>query len=65
MECLYIPELESSSREITIEGEEFRHLRALRLREGESVMLTSGKGICAIAKVINYSKNEARASVQK
>lgn len=63
MECLYIPELESSSREITIEGEEFRHLRALRLREGESVMLTSGKGICAIAKVINYSKNEARASV--
>lgn len=65
MECLYIPELESTSNEVTIDGEEFRHLRALRLREGELVMLTSGKGICAIAKVIHYSKNEARATIRE
>ncbi len=65
MECLYTPELQNSSEEIYINGEEFRHLRALRLREGEQIMLSSGKGMCGIAHIISYTKNEAKAIIKE
>ncbi|MBI3258038.1 MAG: hypothetical protein HYZ54_00930 [Ignavibacteriae bacterium] len=65
MECLYIPELSGTSEEVYIAGEEFRHLRALRLHEGEQLMLTNGTGICSIAQVVLYSKNEAKAVIKE
>ena len=59
MECLYLPELKSDTVHISIIGEEFKHLWALRLKAGESVMLSNGNGICAISQLIKISKTEA------
>ncbi len=63
MECVFIPEFSSASEQLIIKGEEFRHLWALRLREGELVMLTNGEGICGIARIHRVSKNEAEVSI--
>lgn len=51
MECLFAPELTKTSHEITLVGDEFTHARALRLREGERVMLSNGAGLCAEVRV--------------
>jgi 16S rRNA (uracil1498-N3)-methyltransferase len=47
MECLYAPDLTPESRLVTLSGDELAHLRALRLREGERVLLSNGAGLCA------------------
>lgn len=47
MECLYIPELSASSVHITVTDDEFRHGKALRLREGSTIMVSNGAGLCA------------------
>lgn len=51
MECLFAPGLEPGSRwyELT-DPDELRHLRALRLRRGEPVVLTNGCGVLVIAE---------------
>ncbi len=58
MECLYAPELVAGLRRIRIIGEEARHVRALRLRPGERVMLTNGAGLCAVA-ALELAEKEA------
>jgi 16S rRNA (uracil1498-N3)-methyltransferase len=63
MECLYIPELKTDSKEIMIIGEEFRHLWALRTKVNEPLLLTNGNGICGIARLTAISKNTATASI--
>lgn len=44
MECIYISGLRREAKEFTIEGEEAKHLRALRLRTGGKVLATSAEG---------------------
>lgn len=63
MECLFIPELSSTTEQLIIRGEEFRHLWALRMREGESLMVSNGSGICSIARIDRVTKNEAEISI--
>ncbi|MBS1536999.1 MAG: 16S rRNA (uracil(1498)-N(3))-methyltransferase [Bacteroidetes bacterium] len=63
MECLYVPELTSDIEQTTIVGDEFKHIWALRLRLGETIMLSNGKGICSITQLVNISKSEAIVKV--
>jgi len=59
MECLYAPELSATQHEITLSGNEFTHLRALRLREGSRVLLSNGVGLSATAIVQALQSNNA------
>lgn len=58
MECLYAPDIEPHSTSIVLIGDEAQHARALRLRTGENIMLSSGRGYCADAVVEEISKQE-------
>jgi 16S rRNA (uracil1498-N3)-methyltransferase len=49
MDCLFAPDLTADSRIVPLTPESERHARALRLRDGESVLLTNGTGLCARA----------------
>lgn len=55
MECLYLPEINQETQSIVPNDSERKHIRALRLKQNEPVMITNGKGICFLARV-NYDK---------
>jgi 16S rRNA (uracil1498-N3)-methyltransferase len=58
MECLYAPHLLETAQTLTL-GEEARsHARALRLREGERVLLSNGVGLCAVASIHTIRSSE-------
>ncbi len=65
MECLYEPELTSETTSLTIRGEEFRHLWALRLRAGERILFTNGTGLCAKAILTHISKQDATLRIEE
>lgn len=56
MECLYLPELEENLIELEINPDERRHLRALRLNEGDILMASNGKGNSFKISLINKNK---------
>jgi 16S rRNA (uracil1498-N3)-methyltransferase len=58
MECLYAPDIEPHSINVVLTGDEAHHARALRLREGEKIMLSNGRGHCADAVVEAIAKQE-------
>jgi 16S rRNA (uracil1498-N3)-methyltransferase len=58
MECLYAPAIEPHSTNTVLTGDEAHHARALRLRTGEKIMLSNGRGYCADAMVEEISKQE-------
>ena len=47
MECIYFPELDKNSKDLYISGSEAKHLKALRLKPGEEIQITNGKGLSA------------------
>jgi 16S rRNA (uracil1498-N3)-methyltransferase len=47
MECLYLPDLIKGNNTIQLPKDECQHLKALRLRTGDSIMLTNGIGLGA------------------
>ncbi len=52
MECLYVPALKSGQDYVEVDDlEELRHVRALRLRQGETVALTNGQGLLVVAEL--------------
>lgn len=65
LECLYAPELTENSTELMLKGDEARHLKVLRKREGESVALTNGKGIFAEAELLKMGRDSAELRVVK
>lgn len=58
MECLYAPDIEPISTNLILTGDEAQHARALRLRAGERIMLSNGRGYCAEAIVAEISKHD-------
>lgn len=64
MECLYVPTLECDSREILIEGDQFRHLRVLRCREGDSLYASNGRGLRAVVSLRKIETRCARATIE-
>ena len=56
MECIYLPELNNSNKYYQVPDAEARHLKVLRVQSGDKTLITSGKGIFALATV-NRSSN--------
>lgn len=65
MECLYVPFALAGCSEIKIEGDEARHAKALRLRLGDSVMLSNGTGNMFSSHIIEIEKKYYLAAVDK
>lgn len=63
MECLYLPELNRESNTISISGEEYKHLKVLRLRDNESILASNGQGLLAELLVRNIDKRQATADI--
>ena len=61
MEMFYHPEVNAGSR-VVLDRDESQHLRALRIREGEEILLTDGLGSLGVCRV-EWSRNEAVAIV--
>lgn len=60
MECIYTPELTENSRIISPDNDESRHLRALRLRAGDKILCTNGKGLSAECELLSFSPYEVK-----
>jgi 16S rRNA (uracil1498-N3)-methyltransferase len=56
MECLYAPHLSLDTTSLALTDDECIHARALRLREGDLVLLSNGVGLCAEAVVSTLGK---------
>jgi 16S rRNA (uracil1498-N3)-methyltransferase len=65
MECLYAPHLRPDISSCPLADDEYTHARALRLREGSSVLLSNGAGLCAEALVRSVGKSTLECMVQK
>lgn len=57
MDCVYAPELSTDFKEISIQGDESKHLKALRLDEGASLLVTNGSGLTAFTSIKKKSKD--------
>ncbi len=66
MPSIYLPELSSEKKIITVEGEEYHHLiNVKRTGIGESVKLNSGAGLMAEGKLIKVNKKSAEIEIDK
>ncbi|MCX7930374.1 MAG: 16S rRNA (uracil(1498)-N(3))-methyltransferase [Chlorobi bacterium] len=65
MECLYVPDFDSHSTLVTIDGDAFKHLRALRCNSGEHILLSNGKGIRARGVVSSISRDAAHIAIKE
>lgn len=65
MTCLFLPPEELTSKEITIRGEQARHLSVLRIKPGELIKIFDGLGHRYVAKVIKPSRKEVLAEIIK
>ncbi len=64
MECIYLPELSKTAQSIKITDSEAKHLRALRIKDNERILITNGKGIICQASVNRENKDEYIAFVE-
>lgn len=51
MDCLIELDFDKYSEEIVIKGDELKHVKALRLKLGDSVLITNGDGLVAETKL--------------
>lgn len=58
MECLYLNTSHDVGESCILDSEEFRHARALRLRESDAILLTNGMGFVYLARIIQFNKTE-------
>ncbi len=64
MRRFFIEGLREGAVEASIRGEEFRHLKVLRLREGERVTLFDGKGHESYALLTSIGRSGAKVSIE-
>lgn len=64
MPSIYYPELNHLSAHVVLDGEEYHHLtRVTRARTGDEILLNSGSGIMARARILGIDKLTARLEV--
>ena len=51
MECLYFEDFETNSNHICIENDEFKHLKALRIKTDDKIFISNGKGLIAEGRI--------------
>jgi len=65
MECLYVPELGEEAQEVELsDAARLRHIRALRLRRGEPLLLSNGQGRLVQAVVEQLRSDAVRLRVR-
>jgi 16S rRNA (uracil1498-N3)-methyltransferase len=64
MECFYVPSLEEGALHVVLEHDEMHHLRVLRCRIGDRVMLTSGRGLRATGHITSVDRHHALVSIE-
>lgn len=57
MECLFSNDLNDFAQDLVITGDEFKHCKALRLRQNEKIMVTNGFGLSVLGIVSAFDKN--------
>lgn len=63
LSCFYIPEIESST--IHLSEEESKHaIKVLRLRKGDYVLVTNGKGKLAQAQIVDNHKTDTLLQIE-
>jgi 16S rRNA (uracil1498-N3)-methyltransferase len=65
MECIYFTDFNEETKHILIQNEEIRHLRSLRIGKGDKILVSNGKGICAISVLINNIKGKYHFQVEE
>jgi 16S rRNA (uracil1498-N3)-methyltransferase len=63
MECIFIPETNQDQKNYQINSSELKHLKALRLKNNEKIMISNGKGLCLIAEFNQQSAQFAELNV--
>lgn len=64
MQLFYNPEINESSKEFFFDKEESRHIaKVLRMKEGESLQLTNGKGSFFEARLLSNNPNKSTAEI--
>lgn len=64
MECIYLPELSKNLQIIRVTDSEARHLRALRIKDNERILITNGAGLMCQASVRREKKDEYIAIIE-
>lgn len=65
MELFFIPEITEETRSVDISGDEFHHLsKVLRIKYGDKIFLTNGKGIIASANISKISKSNCECEIE-
>ncbi len=58
MHCLFHPKLKKGVQDYFFDIDELKHLKALRLRVGEKVMITNGRGLTLLGYISYFQKNQ-------
>jgi 16S rRNA (uracil1498-N3)-methyltransferase len=58
MEWFYCEDLKSDSKHIAIIEEEYKHIKAHRIKVNEKIIITDGKGLAFECRIINLSKRD-------
>jgi len=59
MECLISNDIYPEKNSITVEGDEFKHVKALRLAEKDLVLITNGMGQTCLSEFFKMDKHSA------
>jgi 16S rRNA (uracil1498-N3)-methyltransferase len=59
MECLFTPHIFDEKNSVRIEGDEFKHVKALRLKDKEQVLITNGQGKTCLCELFAVEKEYA------
>lgn len=59
MRAFYFPDLPTQACELTIDGEAFNHLKVVRLRVGEQLLLLDGAGGSCMSELVALEKKHA------
>jgi len=65
MECIFVSELNFNSTKFIIPTVEAKHLKALRIKQNEQILITNGKSLSAIATVERISKSDYQANIKE
>jgi 16S rRNA (uracil1498-N3)-methyltransferase len=63
MECLFLPNLNENTKNIVIDNDEFKHIKALHIRQNEELLATNGNGIIAKLLIEQIDKRNAIAQL--
>lgn len=66
MPIFYHPDITKDTKQITITGEEYNHIKnAIRKKETEEISITNGKGLLATGKILTISNRTISVEVNK